>query len=62
MSDPFPQSMKLAELDSAVSQKWVAWILFSAQEESISTTTTGGHRIDASINGISGLWHFTLKL
>jgi hypothetical protein len=42
-SYPFSHSMKPSNVDSVVFQKWVAWILFSAHEESILTTAIGGH-------------------
>jgi hypothetical protein len=38
--------MKQAKVDSVVSQKLVAWVLFTAQEESIFTTVIGGFQVD----------------
>jgi hypothetical protein len=40
--------MKPAKEDSVDSQKWVAWILFTAQEESISTTAIGVPWVDTN--------------
>jgi hypothetical protein len=47
-SNPFPHSMKPAKVDIAASQKWVAWILFTPQEESISTIVIGVLWVDTN--------------
>jgi hypothetical protein len=47
-SDPFTHSMKPTKVDSAVFQKWVAWILFTAQDELILTTTIGVLWVDTN--------------
>jgi hypothetical protein len=47
-SDPYLHSMKPAKVDSMIFQKWVAWILLTAQEESISTTAIGVLWVDTN--------------